>query len=135
MRQNAQWREVAQIAGSARLRSWAPRWPRLPCRGILGSAVFELGFESKAFPPRLRKRTSSALRWHKTPDTAFPGVACPPDAKPAPPGAGWKHHEPKPANLAEEGRPVYTASWNRPVKTEIPVKLLTLRFIGKPGAQ
>jgi hypothetical protein len=51
---------------------------------------------------------------------AFPGVACPPDAKPVPSGAAetpWTKPGLKPCR---GGRLVYKRNWNRRVTTGIP---------------
>ena len=64
-------------------------------------------------------RREKCLR-NRSEKKASPGVALP---KPAPPGVAGNTVDQNRANLAGGGCPVYTASWNWSVKTEIPVNI------------
>ena len=52
----------------------------------------------------------------------FPGVGCPPDAKPASPGAAGKAVDQNRLKPCREGRSGYTTSWNRKSKWKSRVK-------------
>jgi hypothetical protein len=65
-----------------------------------------------------------------------PGVACPPDAKPAPPGAAGNTVDQNRLNPCGERSSGLYGSWNRRVKTEIPdYTQLRLDPLGKESAE
>ena len=64
---------------------------------------------------------------------SFPGVTCSPEAKPAPFGAAGKTVDQYRRSPCRERSSGLYASWNRRVKTEIPVKTIIERGFCKPG--
>jgi hypothetical protein len=79
----------------------------------------------------MRTRCREKCPRNRSEKGAFPGVAWPPDAKPPPFRRRRNTVDQNRANLAQGGRLVYKASWNRRVKGNSGLTLLKAREVNK----